>query len=369
MILYTFVLLVLGLYAVQIFVYTLILLFDRRKISENNIVSKKTAILVACRNEEKNILACLQSLHAQDYPMTHLEIWIGDDDSSDNTAQIIQDFIHDKPHFHYVKITQKLAHLKAKQNVLAQLAHKTNAEILLITDADIITPKTWVKTMVSAFDNEKTGIVCGTTYILPKGFFSTLQSIDWLFYMGIAKSNMNIGFPITAVGNNMAIRTDAYKKIGGYESIAFSITEDYKLFKEILKQTKYNAKWIYCSQNTNITYSTSSLLEWLHQRKRWLKGGLELPLSVWILMLFNVCVELSLYASMAVNMSFFLSVLFAKTIVNSIFLCVIFAKLNLWKKAWIWSIGLYALYQMWLIPVLFIYFLLPFKVKWKERTY
>lgn len=360
-------LLIIGIYIFQILLYTIILI--KVKSQKNSTVFKKTAILIACRNEEQNILPCLQSLFNQDYPSAYFEVWIGDDNSTDRSAEIIQHFIADKPHFHYLKITNTIGELKAKQNVLAQLAHQTDADILLITDADIIAPPQWIKTMVSAFDNENIGIVCGTTYILPKGFFNTLQSIDWLFYMGVANANLDLNIPITAVGNNMAVRTQTYQQIGGYENIPFSITEDYKLFKEILNRTPYTAKWIFDPRNTNATYGISSLIAWLHQRKRWLKGGKELPFFIWLLISFNLCAEICLYISMIKSISLFLTLLAIKTVVNGIFLIVIFNKLNLWKKQWLWAVFVYPIYQMALIPVLFIYFLLPLKVQWKNRTY
>ncbi|MCS7028543.1 MAG: glycosyltransferase [Bacteroidia bacterium] len=358
---------ILGIYAVQVICYAVILWIERYK--PHSQTYKKVAVLVACRNEEKNILPCLQSLYAQDYPKEYFEVWIGDDDSTDNTALIVQKFIKDKPNFHYVKITQNLWGLKAKQNVLAQLAHKTDAEILCITDADIITPKTWIGTLVSGFDSSKVGIVCGTTYILPKGFFNVLQSIDWLFYMGIAKANLNIRLPITAIGNNMAVRSAAYKAVGGYENIPFSFTEDYKLFKEILKRTDYTAKWIFSPLNTNITYGASSLHKWLQQRKRWLKGGMELPFFIWLLMLFNVCVEIVMCLSFIKSISLFAILFLCKTLVNSVLLLSIFSKLQTWYKNWLWAVPVYTLYQMGLIPILFVYFILPLKLKWKDREY
>ncbi|MCS7075160.1 MAG: glycosyltransferase [Bacteroidia bacterium] len=356
-----------GIYAIQIICYAVILWIEKREL--NSWSCKKVAVLIACRNEERNILSCLQSLDTQDYPKEYFEVWIGDDDSTDNTALVVQNFIKDKANFHYVKITQNLGQLKAKQNVLAQLAHKTDAEILCITDADIITPKTWINTLVRGFESPNVGIVCGTTYILPKGFFNILQSVDWLFYMGIAKANLDIGLPITAVGNNMAVHRAAYRAVGGYENIPFSLTEDYKLFKEILKRTDYTAKWIFSPLNTNITYGISSLYKWLEQRKRWLKGGIELPFFIWLLMLFNVCVEIMMYLSFIKSISLFAALFLGKTLFNTVLFISIFSKLQIWHKDWLWAVPVYTLYQMGLIPILFIYFILPIKVRWKERRY
>lgn len=56
-------------------------------------------IIVAARNEEDNILRTLESLEKLDYPDGKLQILIVDDQSTDATGKIIDDFIKDKPHF------------------------------------------------------------------------------------------------------------------------------------------------------------------------------------------------------------------------------------------------------------------------------
>ena len=45
------------------------------------------SVLIPTRNEEKNIEVCLESLRQQDYP--NFEILVLDDNSSDNTANIV----------------------------------------------------------------------------------------------------------------------------------------------------------------------------------------------------------------------------------------------------------------------------------------
>ena len=64
----------------------------------------------------------------------------------------------------------------------------------------------------------------------------------------------------------------------GYENIDFSITEDYKLFKEV---TSRSWQWrnILNSESLGLATYVSSLSEIMHQRKRWLIGARELPLN------------------------------------------------------------------------------------------
>jgi cellulose synthase/poly-beta-1,6-N-acetylglucosamine synthase-like glycosyltransferase len=51
------------------------------------------SIWVACRNEEKNIEHCIHSLLDLNYPKDKIQILIGNDQSTDNTRQIILDVI------------------------------------------------------------------------------------------------------------------------------------------------------------------------------------------------------------------------------------------------------------------------------------
>ncbi|MDI6602619.1 MAG: glycosyltransferase family 2 protein [Patescibacteria group bacterium] len=52
----------------------------------------KVSIIIPCRNEEKFIGRCLQSLLEQDYPKENLEVLVIDGNSEDGTREIIRDF-------------------------------------------------------------------------------------------------------------------------------------------------------------------------------------------------------------------------------------------------------------------------------------
>ena len=69
------------------------------KVSEGTIY--KASVLVAARNEEHNIIHCLESLAALDYPADKLEIILIDDKSTDATGAIIDDFIKDSHSKYY----------------------------------------------------------------------------------------------------------------------------------------------------------------------------------------------------------------------------------------------------------------------------
>ncbi len=99
------------------------------------------SILLAVRNEEKNILRCLSALAEQDYPINDMEILIGNDQSEDRSKELILDFIKEKPHFKLIDIQGNMGTAKGKGNVIAHLAHQAKGDYFLITDADVAVPK------------------------------------------------------------------------------------------------------------------------------------------------------------------------------------------------------------------------------------
>ncbi len=50
------------------------------------------SVIIPVRNEAKNILFLLQDLEKQTYLKTHFEVIIADDDSTDETLEIVQEF-------------------------------------------------------------------------------------------------------------------------------------------------------------------------------------------------------------------------------------------------------------------------------------
>ena len=51
------------------------------------------SIIIPARNEEKNIITCLNHLLLQNYPKNLFEIIIVDDSSTDHTAELVEKFI------------------------------------------------------------------------------------------------------------------------------------------------------------------------------------------------------------------------------------------------------------------------------------
>jgi len=237
----------------------------------------KVSILVAARNEESNILHTLQSLEQLNYPKSDYEVLIGNDASEDNTAQIVSDFIKEKPYFQLYNIGQNLPALKGKANVLAQLAQKANGKYLFFTDADTVVPSSWINSILPSFKNN-VGVVTGITTMKGWKALAQFQALEWLLALSIMRIMSLFSIPLTGMGNNMAVSKEAYLKVGGFEKIGFSIVEDYALFNAIVTEG-YKFVQLFDNRVMAITNPIETYKALLIQRKRWVKGAMTLPLA------------------------------------------------------------------------------------------
>ncbi|GAA4380381.1 glycosyltransferase [Hymenobacter koreensis] len=236
----------------------------------------RVSILIAARNEEAAIARCLRSVRALAYPHDKLDVLLGDDASTDRTAAVaaatMQGFAGT---FRILPIRDTLGEARGKANVLAHLARAATTDFFLITDADIRLPGTWVQGLLS-YLRPKRGIVTGLTIVRGPRLFDQLQGLDWLVSLSLVQVVSDRGQPVTAMGNNMLITREAYEATGGYESLPFSVTEDYELFRAVLRR---GFGWINLFEPTVLAESlpVASWSKLLHQRRRWLRGVESLP--------------------------------------------------------------------------------------------
>ncbi|PWJ54248.1 cellulose synthase/poly-beta-1,6-N-acetylglucosamine synthase-like glycosyltransferase [Dyadobacter jejuensis] len=250
--------------------------------------SVKVSILLAARNEEDNMLRCLQALDALDYPTHRLEICIGDDASSDATAAITKAFIRDKAQFKYFRIDQALPSLEGKANVLAQLAQQAQGEYFLFCDADIAVQPGWCQAMLAGF-SPQAGVVVGVTRMKKGNFLVDFLSLEWLFALFVMHLAALCGVAITGLGNNMGVSRRAYESVGGYDRIGFSVVEDYALFRAIVDRG-FGFSMLFQPSILSSSIPPASFLEWKRQRIRWIRGVKD---ASWLLQATILVVALS----------------------------------------------------------------------------
>ncbi|MDE3057319.1 MAG: glycosyltransferase [Bacteroidota bacterium] len=241
------------------------------------------SVVVAARNEEKNIERTLASLSALDYPKQKLEIIVVDDSSTDATLKIMQRYSGRFSFIRTITAKQPESHLRGKSNAISQGIDISRGEIIMLTDADCAVPPSWAKAAMEYFDDQ-TGVVAGLTLLEYTSWFGGMQSVDWTFILAIAASTMSLGNPLSCIGNNFSFRRKAYNEVGGYRGIKFSVTEDYALFKAITGSGKWNYKYPLDEETLVLSLPCGTVKDLYRQKRRWGVGGKDMRFSGMLIM-------------------------------------------------------------------------------------
>ncbi len=230
------------------------------------------SVVVAARDEEHTIGACLECLLAQDYPAELTEVIVVNDESSDATAEVIARVAARHPgRVTSVETIADSSHVTGKARAIAQGVDRATGELFLFTDADCLPPPTWIRTVSNYFCDDVDGFG-SFTLVRGASLFSRIQHLDWLHLHAIGSGASGLGLMLGVIGNNMAVRRSAYESVGGYRSIPFSVTEDFALFVAIGNR---GGRLIFpCDRDASmVTHPCPTIADVIRQKQRWARGG------------------------------------------------------------------------------------------------
>jgi 1,2-diacylglycerol 3-beta-glucosyltransferase len=326
----------------------------------------EVSILVPARNEEQNIIACLQSLLNLDYPKEKLHIYIGNDQSTDQTAELVAAFALEHPHFKLVNITQTLGTARAKGNVLANLLSLVQTEIIFVTDADICVNPQWVKRLLPRLTKDGFAMVSGTTLVDGEKMFHKWQGLEWYFGTGYIAAFEQLGIPTTAVGNNMAFTKAAYMATGGYENMPFSVTEDFQLYDSMRRQgfKTYNESH---AQSVNLSKAQPTILGMLHQRKRWLMGARALPWYWMMIFGLQGLFYPAIFVLLFIHLKLAIKIWLIKVVLYQLFLWMMQRRLG--QRLDLLAQLSFECYSVWSTLSMMLFYVGAGKMVWKDRSY
>lgn len=249
----------------------------RRKLNASRPDLPFVSVVVPARNEENNLDRCIRALANSNYPRHLLEILVVNDRSEDNTQYILDKLSVEFPiitPLHRQTLTGE-RNLKGKPGALQYGFDHAKGEVFLLTDADCEVHPDWIRAMATPFADIRVGMVNGFTTVRSTSFFQHVQDVEWMFAQAMARAGVNNAIPLGCFGNNMAVRSDVYKQIGGYANIPFSITEDLALLLAVTN-AGYDVRYLCRSEAVVETLPCTTLTEYIAQKHRWARGGLDL---------------------------------------------------------------------------------------------
>ncbi len=236
-------------------------------------------VIVAGKNEALNIPGCIESLSELNYPHNLLEIILVNDNSEDNTYEIMADAADKYPFMKVISSRgENLSNLKGIANAIDTAADICKGEIIFLTDADCRVNPGWIKNTLKYY-SEDSAMICGYTLMdTDNSVFARLQCIDWIYLLTIASSSSGLYKIISCIGNNLSFSKDSYIRTGGYKSINFSVTEDLALMRKIDSEKNLSIRFPVDKECIVITNPCKNISEVFSQKRRWFRGGTDVNL-------------------------------------------------------------------------------------------
>lgn len=197
---------------------------------KNKSVNKKRrySILIACRNEEHNVIQLIDSLNKINYPKDLFEAIIVDDASSDSTWKKLQ--FHHSNNIKTFRLEHKSKEYKGKKAALKFAAESAEFEYFLFTDADCILPEDILNSYNKVITEETDAVI---------GWYKThnagnLQNVIDFTTAVIFALSVYLKKPFSASGMNWLITKKAFHKVKGYETIKHELAGDDKLLLNLV---------------------------------------------------------------------------------------------------------------------------------------
>lgn len=191
------------------------------------------SIVVAARNEERNIEAGVRSLLGQ--VGVGFELLVVNDRSTDRTSEILERVSGEDPLLRVITVSELPAGWLGKNNALHKAAEDATGEFLLFTDADVIFEPNLVARAVSFAQSHRVDhLTAGPRVIsstVPLAIFVTTFAYFFFQYSRPwrardPKSSAHVG-----IGAFNMIRTELYRRVGGHERIRLRPDDDMMLGK------------------------------------------------------------------------------------------------------------------------------------------
>lgn len=199
----------------------------------------RVALVIPARNEAANILKCIESAKAQDYP--HYTIRLVDDRSTDATARILDEAARAAPgllNVLHIQPDELPEDWLGKCNALHRATRELDAEWLCFVDSDVVLHPGALREVIAISAARNYDAVSLFPAVDGRTFWERLMiplcAATWAVIFTASMTNDD-GVPSVALANGQffLIRREVYEAVGGHGAVRNQIVEDVELMRLI----------------------------------------------------------------------------------------------------------------------------------------
>jgi biofilm PGA synthesis N-glycosyltransferase PgaC len=297
-------------------------LFNIKPFLVSDLPSIFVSIIIACRNEEKDLPSLLKDISSQDYSPDLFEVIIIDDNSADMTFRVASEFGGIKN----LKVSGNNG--AGKKQAIRTGVGLSRGRLIITSDADCRMGRSWIRSVASFYEkNVPDMTICPVSIKGGPGYFHRFQELEFLGLQGVTAGCTAAGNPIMCNGANLAFKKEAFIRHSMNLHDELTSGDDVFLLHSIKKENHGRILWLESEDATVTTATSRTFSSFMRQRVRWIsKTGAytdRFTKIVAIVTLLTISLQISVLITGIINPLFlpvFLAVFLLKSIPDFIIL-------------------------------------------------
>lgn len=331
-------------------------------------------VVIPFRNEADQLPQLLTSIQSLQYPKHLFEIIFVDDDSDDDSVELIKGFLANARNDIKVISNERTTN-SPKKDAITKAVQQANYNWIITTDADCIIPKYWLDGYDAFIQQTNLKCVAGPiTYNAPNSFLNRFQTLDFLSLQGATIGGFGIQKPFLCNGANFAYTKEAFNSVNGFNgNTQIASGDDIFLLEKMAKHYPKDIRFLKCENAIVSTNPERSWKDLFEQRIRWASKTSSYnnwfgKLTGFIVLLMNsvvvFCILFSAFGIIKATVLFY--VLFIKFNIDVllIYKAATFYNQKAAIKSYLFGFLLYPFFSVYIALIS-----LFKEYKWKDRTY
>ena len=238
-----------------------------------NFEKKRVSVVIVARNEAKNLPLLMTCLLSQDYPRELYEIVLGDDDSQDDTEEIMRGYIEAGHNIKYIRSMGRADVVSPKKVALSRAIEAAEGDIILTTDADCMVPTSWITSMVAHFSEDVSMVAGYSRTLIPAwdqaSVLQKYEHFDFALTYMVLGGGYTLGKSWACIGQNLAYRKSAWEAVGGFSRIMHLISGDDINLMQLMRQENHKIIFNFAPASFTHTHPVKTWKQFVNQRSRW----------------------------------------------------------------------------------------------------